>query len=412
MRTLPFALFALTLLMAGCDAADPAGAPGAVPDTAPVTATDAGLAALATGVTVERAPEWTALFDRNVGWTGADGIFSIPVNGVEAPGSAEQTKTVFLFNDTAIGRVRPDGTREPGSTLVNNTAALLDGGTPDPAAIQFFWPGGLDAPRALVVPNTPDSEPDEWYWNADGIVLGNTLWAYYLRVGPGGGGAFPFELVGANLAATSLEGGRPGRVTQYDTPLYRPAQGSQGNLTFGAGLLPNFADAGMPNPDGYLYVYGVRNDAFNKKLLVARVRPEAIADFGQYRYWDGAAWGADLDAAVPVTDRVSNELSVTPLNDGRYLLVFQIDGISRFVGARVGQSPVGPWGPVIQVYGCPEVNQDSDYYCYNAKAHPHLSEPGTLLISYNVNTFDFFGDFFRDADLYRPRFIRLRGLPT
>ena len=24
---------------------------------------------------------------------------------------------------------------------------------------------------------------------------------------------------------------------------------------------------------------------------------------------------------------------------------------------------------------------------------------------------DFFGDFFSDADLYRPRFIRLRGLP-
>ena len=45
---------------------------------------------------------------------------------------------------------------------------------------------------------------------------------------------------------------------------------------------------------------------------------------------------------------------------------------------------------------------------YNAKAHPHLSRPGELLISYNVNTFDFWGDFFRDADIYRPRFIRLK----
>jgi hypothetical protein len=410
MRFFSLALLAI-LLMTGCDAADPSAASSADASAAPEAAATVGLSALGGGVTVERAPEWTALFDRDSGWTGADGIFSIPVNGVETPGTAGATRTLFLFNDTAIGDVNPDGTRAPGTTLVNNTAALLRGGAPDPTAIDFFWRGGRQNPGALLVPDTPLSRPDEWYWNADGIVLDNTLWAYYLRVGPGGGGAFPFELVGANLAATSLDGGRPGPAVQFDTPLYRPAQGNLGDLTFGAGILPNLPSAGVPNPDGYLYVYGVRNDAFNKKLLVARVRPEDIAAFDRYRYWDGAAWVADLDAAAPVTDRVSNELSVTPLSDGRYLLVFQIDGISRHTGARVGESPVGPWGPVIRVYGCPEVEQDSDFYCYNAKAHPHLSEPGTLLISYNVNTFDFFGDFFRDADLYRPRFIRLRGLP-
>jgi hypothetical protein len=405
MRILPFALLASVLVVAGCDAAHPSVASSDAPDAAAI------LSALGHGVTVETAPEWTALFDRDHGWTGADGIFSIPVNGVETPGTAGATRTLFLFNDTAIGDVLPDGSRAPGTVLVNNTAALLRGGVPDPAAADFFWRGGREDPHALLVPDTPDAQPDEWYWNADGIVLGNTLWAYYLRVGPGGGGSFPFELVGANLAATSLDGGRPGPVTQFDTPLYRPAQGDLGDLTFGAGILPNLPSAGVPGADGYLYVYGVRNDFLNKKLLVARVRPEDIAAFDRYCYWDGTAWGTDLDAAVPVTDRVSNELSVTPLADGRYLLVFQIDGISRHVGARIGESPVGPWGPVIRVYGCPEVDQDPDYYCYNAKAHPHLSEPGTLLISYNVNTFDFFGDFFRDADLYRPRFIRLRGLP-
>lgn len=392
-------------LLAGCDAVapDPVEA-----DAAPSAAADA---TALSGVTVEPAPAWTALFDRSSGWTGADGIFSVPVNGVEAPGTAGGTRTVFLFNDTAIGDVRDDGSRAPGTVLVNNTLALLDGGTPDPRDIDFFWRGGREDPRAVLVPSTPDSEPDEWYWNADGIVIGSTLWVYYLRVGPGGGGAFPFELVGANLARTDLDGGRPGPVEQFDAPLYRPAQGDRGDLTFGAGLLPNLASAGAPDPDGYLYVYGVRNDPLVKKLLVARVHPEHIADFARYRYWDGQAWVADLDAAVPVTSRVSNELSVTPLLNGQYLLVFQRDAISPVVGARLGDSPVGPWGPVTDLYRCPEVDQDPDYYCYNAKAHPHLSEPGTLLISYNVNTFDFFGDFFRDADLYRPRFIRLRGLP-
>ena len=44
---------------------------------------------------------------------------------------------------------------------------------------------------------------------------------------------------------------------------------------------------------------------------------------------------------------------------------------------------------------------------YNAKAHPHLSDPDHLLISYNVNT-NIGGDFwyhFERGDLYRPRFI-------
>ncbi|MEO1077419.1 MAG: DUF4185 domain-containing protein, partial [Bacteroidota bacterium] len=191
----------------------------------------------------------------------------------------------------------------------------------------------------------------------------------------------------------------------------RPCCLARGDLTFGNGLLDNTTEAGAPSPDGFLYVYGVRNDPFIKQLLVARVQPSAIADFSTYRFWNGREWVADLDAAVPVTDRVSNELSVSPLADGRYLLVFQLDALGRDVAVRVGQSPVGPWSAPIRVYEAPEPATDPDTFVYNAKAHPHLSSPGELLISYNVNTFDFFGDFFADADIYRPRFIRLQGLP-
>src|SRR5690606_17825029 len=37
--------------------------------------------------TVEEAPEWSRLFDRTSGWFGADGIFSIPLHGVDNPQS-------------------------------------------------------------------------------------------------------------------------------------------------------------------------------------------------------------------------------------------------------------------------------------------------------------------------------------
>ena len=171
-------------------------------------------------------------------------------------------------------------------------------------------------------------------------------------------------------------------------------------------VLPNTQVAHAPKADGFLYVYGLRNDDFNKKLLVARVRPERIADFAAYRFWTGAEWSPDIAAAAPVTGRASSELSVTPLADGRYLLVFQLDTISNKVAVRVGDTPVGPWSDYKVVYEAPETAISPNILIYNAKAHPHLSEPGRLLISYNVNTTDF-GEAFRNADIYRPRFIWL-----
>jgi len=54
---------------------------------------------------------------------------------------------------------------------------------------------------------------------------------------------------------------------------------------------------------------------------------------------------------------------------------------------------------------CPEDTLFNGGFVYNAKAHPHLSGMEDLLISYNVNTSDFF-ELFNNADSYRPRFIR------
>ena len=67
----------------------------------------------------------------------------------------------------------------------------------------------------------------------------------------------------------------------------------------------------------------------------------------------------------------------------------------------------GPFGIFSLIYDCPEVLIDPDIFVYNAKAHPNLSDEEEFLISYNVNTFDFW-DHFANADIYRPRFIYLK----
>ena len=99
------------------------------------------------------------------------------------------------------------------------------------------------------------------------------------------------------------------------------------------------------------------NEPYNKQLLVARVRPEQLADFGAWRYWNGTRWVADVAQSAALTGRVSPELSVSPLADGRYLLVFELDTLSGDVAIRVGDSPMGPWGAAQMIWACPEEHQ-------------------------------------------------------
>lgn len=370
---------------------------GSVPSVAaePTAAADLAVAA----------PRWTALFDRSSGWTGADGIYSVPLSGDERAGSAGPSdKTYFTFSDTFVGEVGPDGHRLSGSTLVNNTTAVLRGGKPKPAKMQFFVNRDEDGdPIAQVV---PDTDPDHWFWPGDGIAIDGSLYEFSLRMKTGGGGVFNFAVDGISLLRTSTSDVPPFEsYDQVDTPLYLPAAGGKGEITYGHALLPNTVEAGAPDPDGFLYVYGLQNDS-TKRLLAARVVPDQIADFGAYEYWNGSSWVSDISAAEAMTARLSSEFSVTPLADGRYILVFQLDALSGKVAVRYGDTPVGPWTTPTVIWTAPEDDLTPDTYIYNAKAHPHLSTPGSLLISYNVNTFKF-GQHFTNADIYRPRFIKL-----
>ena len=367
-------------------------------------------AAVAEDLAVELAPEWTALFDREHDWTGADGIFSIPLNGREiGAGHDSESRTLILFSDTAIGGVGAAGERLEGTKLVNNTLAVLRGTAPEPDRIEFFWGGRITSePAAIFAPETPDARDEEWYWLGDGVAIGDKVHILAIRMRKTEAAVFGFATSGVNLLSLDLALAHPfGNQQQRDTPFFREPEGEHGDMTFGSGILVNTEAAGAPNPDGFIYVYGVWNDP-SKKLLAARVRPAAFTDFDAWRFWDGDGWSAQLDDASPTTDQISNELSVSPLADGRYILVFHVGGITADVGVRFGDSPVGPFGDIHTIYHTPEPSTDPETFVYNAKAHPHLSRPGELLISYNVNTFDFWGDFFRDADIYRPRFIRLK----
>ena len=356
------------------------------------------------------APEWTTLFKRNNGWFGGDGIYSIALRGLEKEGTANKDSVLIWFSDTLLGDI--NDSLETGFTMINNSVALLTGGKPDSMAIRFYWNKGADHhPSSVFVPNTPVTQQGEYYWLGDGFVnteRNNDIYIFGYRVkNIPGQAVFGFKQTGNTLIRIPAGDKPPFKhTTQMEIPFFQ-GEDADSVGSFGAGLLVNTKKAGAPNADGYLYIYGVRGK--NKEVIAARVLPQAIEQFNEWKFWDGKSWTADIKAIHPVADRASNEMSVTPLTDGRYLMVFQKDAIGTHVAVRIGTSPVGPFGPIIDIYDVKDDLKDSpNLFAYNAKAHPALSQPGELLISYNINSFDFSGDIKKFPHLYRPRFIKLK----
>jgi len=357
--------------------------------------------------TVEEAPEWSALMKRHSGWFGADGIYTIPMNGREHAQAGKAQKTLFIFSDTMIGEVT-DSTMLPGYKMIHNSVAYLNGNKPDKNNMQFYWDKDKEGkPESIFIPRTPQTKPGDYYWLGDGFYNRATHATYIFgyRVHNVSDGAFGFKEVG-NTIIKLPENSKPpyANQQQMDTPFYLDENNEIGS--FGAGIYVNTAESGARHPDGFVYVYGVVGMA--KKLLVARVLPVDFEHFDKWRFWDGKEWHSDMYKSAAVTDKVSNELSMTILPDGRYLLVFQEGGMSTNVGVRIGASPVGPFGPVIKIWDCRKDLEEKTYVVYNAKAHPSLSAPGELLITYNVNSVEFIKDLNKHPQLYRPRFIRLK----
>jgi len=268
-----------------------------------------------------QANEWDDLFDRNSGWTGADGIYSIPLNEYDAPSNSPADSQLILFSDTFIGEVDSNNQRS-NTSLVNNTLAVIQSNNPDPNEIQFFWrTDSLNAPKTVFVPNTPNANPGDWYWLMDGISLNHQIYVFALRLNSTTGG-LGFELNGVALLKFSMDSlNFISDVEQFDTPLYLKNQTENWEIVLGQAIMPMTISSGNPSPDGYIYVYGPRNNSSGKELVAARVLPDDIENFGQWQYWDGTDWGNDIANCAPLTNGISQEFSVTPIGNDKYLLV-------------------------------------------------------------------------------------------
>lgn len=356
--------------------------------------------------TASPAPEWSDLFLRKSGWLGGDGIFAIPLSGRDA---RKEDSILFLFSDTVLGEI-DEAALKPGFSLVNNSVALLSGKSPDPGKIAFRVASGGEGHRAVFIPEPNKPDKDTYFWLGDGFVnpdAGKDLFIFAYKItNTHDNSPFPFKETGNSVIRIPAGSHFPyADQEQFALPFNDYHAGGE-TISFGAGVYNNSRTAGEASPDGFVYIYGVKGPA--KKLVAARVKPNRVTAFDQWEFRGEKGWSKDAGLVAALSDSVSNELSVSMLAPGKYALVYQLGSIFPEICMQIGPTPYGPFGPRIVLYKTSADIRDPDLFTYNAKAHPALSAPGELLVSYNVNTFKFLEVLPRQPNLYRPRFVRIQ----
>lgn len=389
-------------------APNPGAGSGGVSTADAATTTSATTAAVTTGVTVcpgVTAPTVTTavpdatldtLFDDYADngegdhWTGADSTYSAAVGG---------GKELWIFSDTFLGTVTPQDTRSPvigggGTTpFIHNSFILQQG-----VHLTTIHGGTAADPTALL----PAPESTEWYWAGDAIADGGTLEAIDQEYVSSGTADFDFAWDRNVLALYSVGHlSKPYKVVQLP---------SAGDIAWGSYILRD---------GGYTYVYGVEDLGAVKYMHVARVRGASLLSPWQY-YTSSGTWSPQESASARIAEPaapggfalVDNEYSVT--RDGPlYVLVTQDieQAFSPEIDVLFSCSPTGPFTDRTAIYDTPETGASGSYgnanvITYNAHAHPEISAPGHLVISYNVNSL-VNTDLYANASIYRPRFIEL-----
>ncbi len=314
-------------------------------------------------VSVRKASDFNQRFTRFSGWTGGDATYSVPL---------PDGRTLWIFGDSFIGPVNPNRSR-PGGGFHRNAFVMQDG----------------DAMTALTGDASAFVTPAEsgwWYWPGHGFAHGDTLQVILFGFKSTGGGAWDFAYASIDVATFSLPGMK---LLSIERKFTDPA------VNYGACILED---------GGYLYLYGAEKQGLSKFLHTARVAGNNLN--GQWEYFDGVNWTTDPAASARHFAHVSEQFSVFKRNS-RYYLLTQHHVLGGEIYLYDADNPVSGFDHKKQIYCTPQTNE-GNLFTYNAFAHTQFSQGGDLLVSYNVNS-SVFADLFKNADNYRPFFVRVKG---
>lgn len=313
-------------------------------------------------------PAFNQLFTRSgPGWTGGDGTLSIPL---------PDGRTLWLFGDSFLGTVGPDGSRPTDAPLVRNCLVIQDG-----ARLETLRGGTPGTPEAFLVPE----DPEAWYWPGDGTIAGRQVMIFYHRYRQVSEGMWGWDCDGTVIAVLALPGLAVKRVTEL---------AATGGVVYGAALIER---------DAWVYIFGTEWRGNRNHLHVARTADHDLE--ASWQFWTGDRWASEATASRAIMAGVGRQFGVVVLGEGLGLVTMDLrQPFSNRIVLYTAQAPTGPWQGPVEIWQAPEANRE--VAAYNAFVHPQFAGPAGQLISYNLNHVHDPGALYADAALYRPRFIR------
>lgn len=312
----------------------------------------------------------------NSGVTAGDGMYSIAL---------PDGRSIFLMGDSYVGPVI-NGRRSTGDHMYRNTYNVYDNGK---TTALYAVNGGT---TSAAVPPGVTNEGQKWYWPGHGYVVDNTLYIFQTLMYQGSEGSWGFMYETTHILEYSL----PDLKLKKDTRI--PFYGAD-NIHYGMAAL---------NDGDYQYIYAqvdIEND-WDPIATVQVARTTVDKMYSEWEYYNGSGWSLNPADAVDLAGlngvAVSSQFNVFKLRDKYVLFTSAKNWNSRQVYTFVSDTPYGPWRNRKLIYQLPELPQ-SNWYSYNAMAHPQFEKNGMILGSYCVNT-DNFSEQFSNVESYRPLF--------
>jgi hypothetical protein len=327
--------------------------------------------------------------DQGGHWTGGDETMSVKL---------PDGRVAWFFGDTMLGTVNADGSRPRDTPMIHNSVVIQNGTT----LTATLHGGTATEPKSLVHTGSDNDEGHFGWWPGEAQVIGNELQVFYHHVVDSqSGGPFSFKISEIGIATFSL----PSMTYQGMTVL--TGLGSARQIGWGAAMVDGVG------ADPYTYIYGRANEADFRHLYIARAPKGQVKNISAWQFWTGTTavadqWSANESSAVSTMTGVSASFSVKYLEQYKSYVLVTFDQSNAFdnrIYAYHAGSPTGPFRHGQHVYTAPEVG--GGRYSYNARLHLEQNAGGaTAVVSYNVNSFDW-DAVYRDARLYRPRFINV-----
>lgn len=325
---------------------------------------------------------FTAHFKRTSGIVAADAAVSVNLNN---------GKSLWLFGDSYIDNYDPASKTVPCLFQVRNAGMVMS--IPNPAE-QPTTLLGNGSPRSYFAVGSGNSA---WFWPGAGYVAGDTVYTFLSRIrSTGGTGGFAFEEVDSQYVAKS-------KVSELSKVSYVNL-GPKAKISFTNGTV---------SADGFIYVYGIKENGLGRDLIVARYPQNNL--YTAWEYWTKDGWNKNINSAEKIHREFTSSFHVVKIKNKYLLVTTELSTAcnqGKEIYSYISDNPFGPFSNKKTIWTVDDTLEGNLPFFYLAYIHPEYDNgKDEVLITYCINGYSGCVVTCKnnrlDPDVYRPRAIRV-----